>query len=419
MLVETFLRACARSLTHRYLAFEKYSHDHLPQPREGGRCLLYIHIPFCEELCPYCAFMRVKMDHSLARAYFVALKKEIEIYRDFGYCFDSIYVGGGTPTIMPEELGQIVSFVRDTWPIKQVSVETNPNHLVGDYLRILKDVGTNRLSVGVQSFDNKILESIQRLEKYGCGERIRERICSVIGTFDTVNVDMIFNFPNQTEAMLERDVEIVKESGPDQVTYYPLIVSNSRKTELAQKCGKVSYRKEKRLYRLITERLGEVYNQESAWCFSSKQGVIDEYIVDHDEYAGIGTGSWGYINGAMYSNTFSIQQYIEMLGANHHPIVATRRFSCLESVRYDFLVKLLDDRLRLSNMRKKYGRRWWLYLLPGVALLLTIRAAELCDGRILLTSRGRYYWVVLMRTLFSVVGDYREMRLCTDGVSST
>ena len=418
MLVETFLRVCAKSLTQRYLAFEEYSHNLLPQPKQQGRYLLYIHIPFCEELCPYCAFMRVKMEHSLARAYFDALKKEIEIYRDCGYCFDSVYVGGGTPTIMPEELGQIISFVRDTWPIKQVSVETNPNHLAGDHLRILKDVGTNRLSVGVQSFDNKILESIQRLDKYGCGEGIREKICSVMGMFDTVNIDMIFNFPNQTEEMLVQDVEIVKEIGADQVTYYPLIVSDVRKKELARKCGKVSYHKEKRLYKLITERLGQVYSQESAWCFSSEQGVIDEYILNHDEYAGLGAGSWGYINGAMYSNTFSIRQYIQMLRTNSHPIVSMRRFSRRERVRYDFFVKLIEGTLSLSAMSKKYGERFWLYLLPELAFFLTIRAAKLRDGKIVLTSRGRYYWVVLMRTLFAVVGDHRGMRLCSDGASS-
>jgi len=417
MLVETILSFCAGRLARRYLSFEEYR-EKSPPKREGKKaCLLYIHVPFCEELCPYCCFLRVKMDHALAGAYFAALKKEIEVYRDLGYCFDSVYVGGGTPTIMPEELAEVIALVRNNWAIKQVSIETNPNHLVGEHLRMLLDAGTNRLSVGVQSFDNRILESIERLEKYGGGEEIKERIHSVVGMFETVNVDMIFNFPNQTEAMLVRDLEILEETGAEQVTYYPLMVSDGVKAELERRCGKMDYRRERLFYRLIAQRLGASYSQQSVWCFSRGQGAIDEYILEHDEYVGTGAGSWGYINGTMYSNTFSIERYVEMLGSVGHPIVAARRFSDVERARYDFLLKLLDGALSVSDMRDKYGERYWLYLLGELAFFLSVRAVELGGGRIRLTPRGRYYWVVLMRRLFSVVGDYRRMRLSSDGTS--
>ncbi len=418
MIIETFLRHHAECLTRRYLAFEKYSHCSPPQPKPNSRYLLDIHIPFCEELCPYCSFVSVKFEPSLASAYFDALKKEINIYHNLGYCFDSVYVGGGTPTIMPDRLGQIISFVKNTWPITQISVETNPNHLTPDILRVLKDVGTNRLSVGVQSFNNKILESVRRLKKYGCGEDIKEKLSSIGTMFDTLNVDMIFNFPNQTEEMLAEDIKTIKEIKADQVTWYPLIVSDAKKKEVTKMCGKINYQNEKRLYKLLTEQLADTYNQESVWCFARKKGVIDEYILDHDEYAATGPGSWGYINGTMYSNTFSIQQYIKMIQENKHPIVASRSFSRIERIRYDFLLKLLDGSLSLAKMKKKHGKRFLLYLCRELSFFLITGAIVFRDNNIVLTPRGRYYWVIMMRSLFSITGDHRDMRASLDAVST-
>ena len=420
MLTETFLRHYTTRLTQHCLAFEKFSAYSPPQPKENSRYLLYIHIPFCEKLCPYCSFVSLKMEPRLASAYFDALKREMEIYYNLGFRFDSIYVGGGTPTIMPDKLAQIISFGKNIWPITQISVETNPNHLVPKILRILKDAGINRLSVGVQSFNSRILGTIDRLDKYGSGEKIRENLSLVDGIFDTINIDMIFNFPNQTEEMLAEDLEIIKEIKADQVTYYPLLVSNAKKEEITRRCGRINYQQEERLYKLIVERLADTYSQESVWCFSRRKGLIDEYIVDHDEYAGIGLGSWGYIDGTMFSNTFSMQQYISMLRENKHPVVASKTFSRLERMRYDFLLKLLSGTLSLSYMREKYGRGFWLYLCRELLFLFITRAVTFRRNNIILTPKGRYYWVILMRTFFSVVGDYRERYAYSErtGVSS-
>jgi coproporphyrinogen III oxidase-like Fe-S oxidoreductase len=417
MFIENFLTFCTARLTQRYLTFEKYSQSSPPKPVKDASYLLYIHIPFCEELCPYCAFARVKFDPSLASYYFDALETEIKIYRDLGYSFESIYIGGGTPTIMPDRLARIIEFVKNAWPIKQISVETNPNHLTDEILRMLKDIGTNRLSVGVQSFNNQILQSVHRFEKYGSGEEIKKRLLSVIGMFDTLNIDMIFNIPNQTNEILAQDIEIIKEIKTDQVTYYPLMVSKSRKKELSERCGKINHRREKQFYRRIVNELADTYNQQSVWCFSRKKGVIDEYIVDHDEYAGVGLGSWGYINGTMYSNTFSIQHYIKMLNQNKHPIVAYRSFSRRERMHYDILLKLLDGNLNLSYIKKKFGNYFWLGLSLELLFLLATRAVTFRDNSILLTPKGQYYYLILMRTLFSIVGDYRDMRTSRDAVS--
>jgi coproporphyrinogen III oxidase-like Fe-S oxidoreductase len=293
-------------------------------------------------------------------------------------------------------------------------METNPNHLTAEILQILKDVGTNRLSVGVQSFNNEILKSIQRLQRYGSGEEIKEALSSVVGMFDTVNVDMIFNFPGQTEEMLAADIKITKEAKPDQITYYPLIVSNAQAKEIAQACGPIDFRQEKRLYRLLVEQFADTYNQESIWCFTNKKGLIDEYIVNDDEYVGIGAGSLGYINGTMYANTFSIEQYINMVQKNNCPIVAKRDFSYRERVRNSLLWKLLGGTLTISDMKERYGNYFWLSLCAELLGLIITRSATFRDDSVKLTAKGRYYWLILMRTVFSVVGDYRRTRASLD-----
>ncbi len=409
MLIEIFLRRHVARLTRRYLTPEGSSAYSPPQPDRKAQYLLYIHIPFCEELCPFCSFLRVKFEPSLASDYFDALKKEIESYYNLGYSFSSVYVGGGTPTIVPDKLADIVLYARSLWPITQVSVETNPSHLVGEIPGVLKDIGTNRLSVGVQSFDDGILRSVQRFDKYGSGREIQERLSSVVGMFDTLNVDMIFNFPNQSSEMLAADVKIIKEIKADQVTWYPLITSKSRKKQIAGSYGKMSSRRERRLYDMLAEELADTYNAESLWCFSNRKGLIDEYPVSHDDYAGVGAGSMGYVNGALYFNTFSIPRYIRMIQEDRSPVLAVREFSPVEKMRFGLLLKFLTGSVSVSAMKARYGKRFGLYLCPELLFLFITRSAVFRGDNIVLTPRGRYYWLSIMSTLFSTLGDYRDV----------
>ena len=134
---------------------------------------------------------------------------------------------------------------------------------------------------------------MDRYDKYGSCEDINQKLSQTLGQFDTLNADMIFNFPSQTMTMLERDLDILMDIGMDQITYYPLMVSDSTRQAVGEKFGQVNYAKEEQFYHRITERLVPAYRFSSAWCFSKKSAMIDEYIVDYDEYAGIGSGSIG------------------------------------------------------------------------------------------------------------------------------
>ena len=426
MIAETVLTHLMRRQTRSLLTFPANSPAprlEPPPPRPGRAYLLYLHVPFCEQLCPYCSFNRVLLDRPLAREYFRALEQELRIYHDRGYLFDSIYVGGGTPTILPDSLGSLLKAAGTLWRIGQISVETNPNHLSPDTLGRLKDLGVNRLSVGVQSFQDSILEAIGRYRRYGSGSRIANRLRSARGIFETLNVDMIFNFPVQDERLLARDLEILRSLEVDQVTFYPLMAGRKVRRQLAG-LGKFRYSREKRLYCRIWQELSADYRASSAWCFSrrepaagasgthpSKDRLIDEYIVASEEYAGLGSGSFGYLGGTIYANTFSIPAYIESLSRGRLPVLAARDFSRTEQLRYDLLMKLFGGSLDLRRLQEKYGpcarRELWKEL-----LFLRLTGAVVhrpgSPQVLKLSRKGYYYLVVLMREFFTGVNNFRE-----------
>jgi coproporphyrinogen III oxidase-like Fe-S oxidoreductase len=414
MLIERFLRYCATRTTEHYLAFKPGLSCAPLLPEKSKKYLLYIHIPFCDHLCPYCSFVRIQFEPVLAARYFEVLKEEIKTYFSLGYQFDSIYVGGGTPTIWPEKLVEILSLAKSLWPIRQISTEANPDHLVPDILQKLKDVGVNRLSVGVQSFNNNILTSVHRSKECDSSEDIKQRLASIKGMFDTLNVDMIFNFPNQTMEMLAEDVKALKALNLDQVTYYPLMISNFKQKEIEEECGKGHNLHERQAYDFIVDQLVGQYRRESVWCFSKQAELIDEYIVSHDEYIGVGPGSWGYINGAMYHNTFSVQDYIQRGESDQSQITACRDFSKRDRMRYRFMLALIAGSTSLSDIKNKVGNHFWLFLGGELLFLFLMGALVVRDGKLVLTRKGRYFWVILLGTLFSAVGDYRDMYASSD-----
>lgn len=370
--------------------------------------LLYIHIPFCEKLCPYCSFHRVVFDKKLCRDYFDALRKEIVLYKERGYDFGGIYVGGGTPTVLIEELEKTLEQTRQCFSVRQISVETNPNHVTHENISILKRVGVNRLSVGVQSFDNSLLKSMDRYEKYGSGEVIAQRLSQTLGHFDTLNADMMFNFPTQTMSMLERDLDILMDIGIDQITYYPLMVSDSTRQQVRDKFGHVDYRKEEQFYRRIEERLVPAYRYSSAWCFSKKAAMIDEYIVDYDEYAGLGSGSIGYLNGTCYANTFNIAEYIAHVNRGEMPIMACRNFRKEDQLRYDFLMKLFGTKMDITASQKKYRGTFYSALWFNILAFTLAGALQYRSSHLHLTKRGCYLWVIMMREFFIAVNNFRD-----------
>jgi len=206
--------------------------------------------------------------------------------------------------------------------------------------------------VGVQTFNDDMLKKIGRYEKYGSGKEIAERLKNTQDYFHTLNADMIFNFPGQTAEMLEADIDVLLKLNMEQATFYPLMVSASTQEIMKKTVGNVDFSGEEKFYKLIVRRLEKFYDFSSAWCFSRKESLVDEYVVEFEEYAGLGSGAIGYLHGTCYSNTFDIEEYISSLEKGKLPLQASRKFDLHDQMSYDFLMKLFSTKLDISALQK-------------------------------------------------------------------
>jgi coproporphyrinogen III oxidase-like Fe-S oxidoreductase len=397
--------------------------------------MLYAHVPFCERLCPYCSFNRFPFREDRAKPYFENLRREMRMLKDLGYDFESMYVGGGTPTIMIDELCETIDVARDLFSIKEVSSETNPNHLIPSYLNKLKG-RVQRLSVGVQSFNDDLLRQMDRYEKYGSAQEILERIQEASPYFISLNCDLIFNFPLQTEDILITDIERAIESEASQVTFYPLMASPSVCKKMAETVGVVDYNREYKYYQIITDLLlnpvapgkPALFELGSVWSFNrvkqgvaqsdsttvpapnqNNRGMIDEYVVDYEEYPAIGSSGITYLDGSLYVNTFSVRDYNESIERGQFPIMGKTTFTPHDRMRYRFMMQLFGLRLDKQQFLRDFGTTVEKGLPIEMGFMRAAGAFDIDDEfELTLSPKGRYLLVVMMRQFFIGVNSLRD-----------
>ena len=421
MLSERLISFAVRETSKNYLKVKPTTDTRVPAPKPGQKYMLYMHVPFCQKLCPYCSFNRFPFSEKRAVPYFESLRREMRMLADLGYDFDSVYVGGGTPTIMIDELCATIDQARDLFSIEEVSSETNPNHLVEPILEKLEG-RVQRLSVGVQSFDDGLLKQMDRYDKYGCADEIVERIKLATPYFTSMNADMIFNFPAQTEDMLIHDIERIVESGCTQTTFYPLMASPSVERQLAKTVGSVDYEREQLFYEIIDELLagGEhpLFSHSSAWTYNrfdydsgtaSDDGMIDEYVVKYEEYPAIGSGGITYLDGKLYVNTFSLREYGEAIEEGRMSIMGRVDFNIHDRMRYRFLMQLFGLRLDKLQWERDFGMTVENGLPAEMAFMKAAGAfATDTPEELTLTPKGRYLVVAMMRQFFIGVNNLRD-----------
>lgn len=420
MISERLLTNLVKSMTKRTLALKPTAETHMPAPEPGQKYMLYMHVPFCERLCPYCSFNRYAFRAEIAGPYFDNMRKEMLMLKDLGYDIESIYVGGGTPTVMIDELCETLDLARDTFDIKEVASETNPNHLARPYLEKMKG-RIQRLSVGVQSFDDALLKQMDRYEKYGSGDEIMERIAEALPYFESLNVDMIFNFPSQTEEALFRDLEKIVECGARQTTFSPLYVSNATMRQMCSTLGEMDYDREFRYYRILDGVLADgdnpFFKRETIWTFTrlSENGeedhalLIDEYQTSYVAYPAIGSGSITHLDGCLYVNTFSLDEYNDAIASGRMSIMGKTRLSKGDLMRYHFLLNLYRLRLDKKQFKEEFGCSVELGLPMEMAFMHANRAFEVDNAEELTLSRaGRYLVLIMYRQFLSGMNNLRE-----------
>jgi coproporphyrinogen III oxidase-like Fe-S oxidoreductase len=377
---------------------------------------LYLHVPFCEVLCPFCSFHRVRHERDKARRYFAALRQEIRWYRARGFRFSGLYVGGGTPTVEPDELVATLALVQEPGRLADVSVETNPADLTPAILDLLAGAGVTRLSVGVQSFDDGLLREMGRYEKYGSGAAILERLELAVARFPTVNVDMIFNLPHQDAALLERDLDCVEAGPANQVSFYPLMSARATQKKMRLAMGLPDRGRLAQFYARILARLRPQFLAASAWCFNRRAAGgaasgSDEYVVFAPEYLGLGSGAFSYLGGRVHAATFSLHSYAGRIARGLPGITGARTLGARERMRYDLLMRLFGGSLERDWVRSRYGPRFERTLWPELAALHLLGAVRADARGWRLTDRGMLLWVLMMSAFFESVNELRaQMR---------
>jgi len=398
-------------ITYKQLNLEKIQGTYpFPKPTYGQKYALYAHIPFCESLCPYCSFNRFIFNEQKTRDYYINLRREIKMLYDEGYDFVTLYIGGGTPTVLIDELVETIDFTKSLFKnIQKVSCETNPNHLTENILTQLKG-RVDRLSVGVQSFDDKLLKQMSRYDKFGSGQEVFEIIKNAVGILPSLNIDMIYNLPDQTEESLLRDIDYIKRSGAEQTTFYPLMSAPSVKRAMDKTLGRIDRSREIRYFEMISEGLSDVYHPSSAWTFSREETtMIDEYIVKYEEYIGTGSGAFSYVDGKLLVNSFSLKKYGELISANQHPLYAYHDFGKRDRMRYRFLMELFDLSLNLERFKIDFNKPIFSGLFVEMMFMWLSGAFDkIEDGHLKLKKDSRYLMVVMMREFFSNVNILRD-----------
>lgn len=362
--------------------------------------MLYAHIPFCHTFCPYCSFHKYYYDENLSKRYFESLREEIKQIKDKGFDFSSMYVGGGTTLINEEELAKTLELCKKLFNIKEISCETDPNHIEPKKLEIFKGL-IDRLSCGIQSFDDDILKKVARYHKFGSSEQLQEKLSKAIGILPVMSLDLIFNFPSQTKEQLLKDLQIAKNLKPQQITTYPLMKSNLTKDNIAKTLGVSFEDNEFEFYKMIVDFFKD-YERNNAWSFSlEKSSFNDEYVSSHHEYLGVGSGAFSFLDGELLINAFNLNDYSNLIKEKQNANIAKANFSKKEIIKYVFLTEMFAGKIEINKFNQTLNCDLEKDLFIELLGLKLSKAIKKENDTLYVSEFGRYLFMVLMKDFYT------------------
>ena len=301
---------------------------------------LYIHVPFCKSKCPYCNFYSVT-SLSLIPAWLSGIKKEILIYKDRFAYFDSLYLGGGTPTILSkrdlirlaDHLFTHFSFSRDS----EISIEANPDDITKEKLTLLRTMGINRISLGVQSFNNQDIRYLGRRHNVLQVDKALDMIRT--SGFTNVGIDLMYGFKGATETSWVKTLKRTLAYNPEHISCYQLTIKKG--TEFKQrKIKPLNEEKERLLFMNTSARLeqaGYLHYEVSNYAREEKYICRHNYKYwDHTPYLGLGPAAHSFFPDKRWWNVKSIKTYCELLQKNIPPLAGTESLT-EEQLRLEYL----------------------------------------------------------------------------------
>lgn len=370
----------------------------------GARPLsLYLHVPFCDVKCGYCDFNSYAGLESLVPAYTEALLEEIRRWSPHvrGYAVHTVFFGGGTPSLLPlHELERILAALRDAFaliPDPEVSLEANPGTVDEPYLRGLRALGVNRLSLGVQSFHDDELAALDRIHTAAEAEAAF-RAARAAG-FDNVNLDLIFGLPGQTLERWAANVRRALALRPEHLSLYALTVEEGTPLAAQVRRGAVPAPDpdlQADMYELadglLTEH-GYVQYEISNWSLPGRRCRHNLTYWENRPYLGLGPGAHSCFGGRRFAVVRSPRAYIRALaaGGNGMPQVEWEEplDPATEMAETMLLGLRLADGVSLTAFRDRFGVALLDVYADAVRELTDLGVLALAGGRLRLTASGR------------------------------
>jgi len=360
---------------------------------------LYIHIPFCVGKCRYCGFYSATYSSRGADAFISGLKYEAAKHRDdfIHRPFGSIYIGGGTPSVLsPQQLGELIGVIREYFPIDdtaEFTVEANPNTVTNEKLSLLLAKGVNRLSLGVQSFSDGILQALGRLHT---GEQAADafRLARIAG-FRNIGLDLIYGIPGQTAANWEETLSAAIALKPEHVSAYSLSLDDGSQFKREAEAGGFTMPDDEvsaAMYERTVEALRNACYEQYEISNFSRTGYECRHNMnywDRGEYLGLGPGAWSFISGTRFANISDTEEYSRRLSNGRSVIDARETIGREPSARETVLLGLRTMKgLDLFRFKLEFGADLLGRLERNAVPLMDAGLLSFTEGRMRLTDRG-------------------------------
>ncbi len=356
----------------------------------------YVHIPFCTQICYYCDFSKVFIKNQPVDSYLEHLLEEFRFY-DIQK-LRTLYIGGGTPTALSapqlEVLLKGLTKNLDLSVLEELTIEANPGDLDADKIAVLKNSAVNRVSLGVQTFDNKMLKKIGRshLEKdiYENIDRLK------LAGFDNISIDLIYALPGQTMEQVKENV--AKAIGLDipHMSLYSLILENHTVFMNRMRRGKLPLPKEEleaEMFEYIIAELERAGFEHYEISNFSKIGFESRHNLmywDNAEYYGIGAGASGYVNGVRYKNHGPIRHYLSAVEEGNARITEEHLSQKEQMEEEMFLGLRKKSGVSMARFEEKFGRSFDELYGEIVRDLVQKGLMQIEGDRVRMTKRGLF-----------------------------
>lgn len=329
---------------------------------------IYIHIPFCHQICHYCDFNKVFFKNQPVDKYIESIGKELSLMKEEGISFEgveTVFLGGGTPTSLSEvQLDRLLHIIHDyvdVASLKEFSTEANPDELTFGKLQVLKSGGVDRLSIGVQSFDAELLTKIGRT--HGPDDAARVVHDARKAGFENISIDLIYGLPEQTREQWQDT--LIKATNLELPHYsgYSLIVEPKTVFYNLMNKGKLPLPgedMEAEMFEMLMNHMsknGRERYEISNFAVPGSESIHNLIYWENDSYAGVGAGAHGYLEGVRYSNIGPIAKYMGKVDGEKRPLQNSHIVTDIEAMEEEMFLGLrVATGVSASLFQKKFGK---------------------------------------------------------------